>query len=390
MKLSARSQRIAPFYVMDLLAQARAMEANGQSVVHMEIGEPDFVTPDAIIAAGQQALSAGKTFYTPALGLPELRAAISADYAKRFGVAISAERIAITPGASGALLLVMALLAEPGSAVMLADPGYPCNRHFVELFNGDIQAIPVDASSDFQLTAEIIAEHWQASTRVVMLASPSNPSGTLVSAEEVSRIAELVHERRGVLVVDEIYQNLVYEREPETVLAIDPSIWVVNSFSKYFGMTGWRLGWLVVPEEVLPAVDRLSQNVFLAASTIAQHAALAALEEPTQAELERRRAIFQQRRDYLLPALQNLGFRIEGGPQGGPQGAFYLYADCSRFSNDSFGFAQDLLKQAGVAVTPGLDFGKHRASQYLRFAYTTSMEQLQEGVARLQRYLGTP
>lgn len=381
--IASRMNDIQPFHVMDLLARARQLEAQGRSIVHMEIGEPDFETPRPVVHAGQRALEEGKTHYTPALGIPELRAAIAEYYRKRYGVVVAAERIVITPGSSGALQLVCGVLIDPGQRILMADPGYPCNRHFVRLMEGASTAVPVGAETSYQLTAELIMRNWKPSTVAALLASPSNPTGTLVAAKELRRIVDTVAERSGRLIVDEIYHGLIYDGETTSVLSLTDQAFVVNSFSKYFGMTGWRIGWLVAPLSYVRAVEKLAQNIFIAASTPAQYAALAAFEPETLTVLEQRKAAFQERRDFLLPALRELGFIIPVTPQG----AFYIYADCSRFTNDSYRFAMDLLDKAGVAITPGIDFGNHRAAQHVRFAYTTSMEQLQEGIKRLSGYL---
>jgi aspartate/methionine/tyrosine aminotransferase len=370
---------------MDILARARALEAEGRDIVHMEIGEPDFPTPAPVVAAGIAALEAGHTHYTPALGLPELRAAIAASYPA--AARSESSRVIVTPGSSGALTLAFGVLINPGDEVLMADPGYPCNRHFVRLYDGRARLIPVDAATHYQLTAQLIAQHWTANTRAVLVSSPSNPTGTLVTDVEMARIAAMVRERGGVLIVDEIYRGLTYDGHAATsALAHGPDIFVVNSFSKYYGMTGWRLGWLVAPAQYVEAVDRLAQNIFLAASTPAQHAALAAFSPVVLAELERRRAEFQARRNFLLPALRALGFKIPVTPEG----AFYLYADCSTFTNDSELFANALLEQAGVAITPGRDFGVAAPARHVRFSYANTRERLEEGVRRLARFLGRP
>jgi len=374
---------IAPFYVMEILARARELEAQGRSIVHMEIGEPDFPTPQPIVDAGVEALQRGDTFYTPALGLPALREAIADFYRERHGVEVAAQRIVVTPGSSGALLLTMGVLVNPGDEVLMADPGYPCNRHFVRFCEGRAVGVAVGPESGYQLTPELIAAHWTPRTVAVMLASPSNPTGTLVAPETLRAIAEMVHARGARLIVDEIYHGLVYEGAAGTALAASDQVFVVNSFSKYFGMTGWRLGWLVAPEAYVPHIDKLAQNLFLAASTPAQHAALAAFAPDTQVLLEQRRREFQARRDYLLPALAELGFDLPVRPQG----AFYLYAGCARFSDDSRALARELLDQAGVAITPGLDFGSNQPQAHVRFAYTTTLANLEEGVRRLRDFL---
>lgn len=381
--VAARMSEIQPFRVMDILARARALEAAGRSIIHMEIGEPDASTAAPIIQAGIAALQAGYTHYTPALGLPALREAIAGFYASRYGVRIDPARVVVTSGSSGALLLAMGVLLNPGDEVLLADPGYPCNRHFVRFVEGRAVNIPVTAQTRFQLQAEHIAQHWGERTRVALVASPANPTGMLLSKTELSALHAAVSQRGGTLIVDEIYHGLTYGVEADTALAVSDDIFVINSFSKYFGMTGWRLGWMIAPEFYVPALDRLAQNLFLAAPTPAQHAALAAFQPETLEILEARRAAFAQRRDFLLPALRALGFDLPLVPEG----AFYLYAGCGAFTQDSRQFASDILEQAGVAITPGLDFGSFESDTHVRFAYTTTLPKLEQGVERLARFL---
>jgi aspartate/methionine/tyrosine aminotransferase len=376
-------QSIQPFHVMALLARARELEAAGRSIIHMEIGEPDFVTPQPLIDAGIRALQDGHTHYTPAVGLPALRQQIAAFYQQRYGVAVDARRVIVTPGASAALQLVMAVLVNPGDRVLLADPGYPCNRNFVYLLNGQPLGIPVTAATAYQPDPQQVRECWTEAVAALLVASPSNPTGTLLGERTLREFHAIAAAQGGSLIVDEIYHGLVYDLQATTALAISEDIFVVNSFSKYFGMTGWRLGWLVAPPAYVADLDKLAQNLFLAAPTMAQHAALRAFDEDTISILEARRREFQQRRDYLLPALRDIGFDIPVIPDG----AFYLYANCSRFSDDSYRFTSRLLEEAGVAITPGTDFGINRPETHVRFAYTTSMENLQEGVRRLREFL---
>jgi len=383
--IAERMERIQPFFVMDLLARARRMEAEGRSIIHMEIGEPDFPTPQPVIAAGHRALDEKNIHYTPAVGLSSLRSAIATFYHREFGVDIDAERIVITPGSSGGLQLVLGVLINPGDQVLMADPGYPCNRHFVTMLGGEPIGVPVDADSGYQLTLETIQRAWGPRSRAVMIASPSNPTGTLIPEETLRAIDAFVRECGGVLIVDEIYQNLVYGRAPVTALSNRDDLFVISSFSKYFGMTGWRLGWVVAPEGYVEALDRLAQNIFLSAPTLSQYAALAAFAPDNRAILEERRREFQRRRDYLVPALVELGFEIPVKPEG----AFYIYADCTKLSFPSSELYEILLEKAGVAVTPGYDFGHHAPERHLRFAYTTTMENLQEGVERIRRVLET-
>jgi aspartate/methionine/tyrosine aminotransferase len=382
-RLATRLAGIAPFHVMALLARAKELEAQGRSIIHMEIGEPDFQTPQPLVDAALKAIAVGDMHYLPALGMPALRQAIARHYGERYGVDVNPGRIVVTPGASGALLLAVAALVDPGDRVLMTDPTYPCNRHFVRMMEGEAVCIPVDAHSRYQLTADHVRAHWDTRTGAVMIASPANPTGTLIDAAALADIAAAVRERNGALIVDEIYHGLTYDGDARTALALGDDVFVINSFSKYFGMTGWRLGWMVAPEACIPAIDRLAQNVFLAASTPAQYAALAAFTPATFSILEARRRAFRARRDYLVPALAALGFEIAVRPEG----AFYVYARCDRFGRDSFALATGLLECAGVAITPGIDFGEHLARQHVRFAYTTSIENLREGVHRLQGYL---
>jgi aspartate/methionine/tyrosine aminotransferase len=381
--LAARMAEIAPFHVMALLGRARELEAVGRSIIHMEIGEPDFPSPPAVIAAAQQALASGDTQYTPALGLPALREAIARYYREQHGVELPARRIVVTAGASGALLMALGVILDRDSEVLMADPGYPCNRHFVRFIEGRARGIPVGPDTAYQLNAKLLAQHWGEQTRAVMLATPSNPTGTVIDAVAMREMAELCEARGAVLLVDEIYHGLIYEQASPTALVITEHAFVINSFSKYFCMTGWRLGWLVVPEAYLAEVEKLAQNLFIAAPTLSQHAALAAFAPESLAILEGQKQVLRERRDYLLQALRGLGFRIPISPQG----AFYLYADCSAFSDDSMALASALLEEAGVAVTPGIDFGEHQSRQYLRFSYTTDLAQLQQGVARIADWL---
>ncbi len=378
-----RAAEIEPFHVMDILARARALEAQGRAIVHMEIGEPDFPTPEPVVQAGIAALEAGQTHYTPALGLPALREAIAAFYQSRYGVPVSPDRIIVTPGSSGALLLAMAVLLDPGDEVLLADPGYPCNRHFARFVEGRAIGVPAGPATHYQLSAELAERHWSPRTRAALVATPANPTGTLLSLDALRALHRVALDRGGMLIVDEIYHGLTYGCDAPTALAVSDELFVINSFSKYFGMTGWRLGWLVAPERFVPALDRLAQNIFLAAPTPAQHAALAAFAPKTLAILEARRREFQRRRDFLLPALREIGFDIPVTPEG----AFYLYADCRRFSRDSEAFARRLLDEAGVAVTPGIDFGHFEPETHLRFAYTTDLARLQDGVERIARFV---
>ena len=381
--LAKRMNDIQAFHVMEILARARQLADEGRSIIHMEVGEPDFTTPAPIIEAGLQALQQGQTKYTPACGIPALREQIAEWYWQRFQLSIKPERIIVTPGASGALQLALGVLVNPNDEVLLTDPGYPCNRHFVRMFEGNPRSIPVTATQNYQPSLANIQSYWTAKTRAVLLASPANPTGTLLSKQLTQEIYEYTKQQQGTLIVDEIYQGLTYSQEPQTALSIADDIWIVNSFSKYFGMTGWRLGWLIAPEYALDALNRLAQNLFLSPPTVAQYAALAAFQTNTLAITEERRLEFAKRRDFLLPALQEIGFGI----QSQPEGAFYIYADCSAFSHNSHELSLQLLEQAGVAFTPGIDFGSYQAKQHVRFAYTTHISELEQAVERLSKYL---
>ena len=375
---------IEPFHVVELLTRARQLESEGRDIIHMEVGEPDFPTPEPIARAAAAAIQGGKTLYTQALGLPELRTAISDFYRERYGVAVAASRIAITNGASGALNLAFAALANPGDEWLLADPGYPCNRHILRTYEGCPISMPVGPDSNFQPTPAMLRQYWNEKTAGLLVASPANPTGTLLTLAEIEALAAVCREKQGHFLVDEIYHGLTYEIAAPTACAAGDDIWVINSFSKYFQMTGWRLGWMVIPEAYVRDVEKLAQNLVLCPSTPAQHAALAAFAPDTIAILEARRAEFRRRRDFLAPALEAIGFRVTARPEG----AFYLYCDCSDLADDSFTLARDLLEKAGVAATPGLDFGSNAPEKHIRFAYTTGVPRLAEAVERLRRYFG--
>lgn len=383
LRLAQRTQHITPFQAMEFSKAAAVLRQQGHDVISLNIGEPDFSAAPAVVAAMHRALDAGLTQYSPALGIAPLRRAIAKHYADHYQVDVSPERIVITAGASAGLLLTCAALVEHGDGVLMADPCYPCNRHFVSSYGGHAQLVPTDASTRFQLTAAHINQHWQANTHGVMLATPANPTGTAVPMGELSAICNAVKSRGGYRIVDEIYLGLSYDEPCRSVLSVDPDAIVIQSFSKYFNMTGWRLGWIVAPEPLVPVLERLAQNLFICASTAAQHAALACFEPDSLALFETRRLAFKARRDYLVPALQALGFGVPIVPDG----AFYVYADISAFSNDSAQFARDVLQHAHVALTPGMDFGQHAPKQYVRFSYATDKVLLEEAVQRLKAYL---
>ena len=380
---ASRLSEIEPFHVVTLVTRAIELQSQGREIVNMVIGEPDFPTPPAIVQAGVDALQNRQIRYTPSLGSTELRAKLHDWYQSRYGVDVPESRIAVTSGSSAALLLTMGVLLSPGDEVMMADPSYPANRHFVRAMEGRAQTIPVDADTGYQLTAELIEKHWSPRTVAVMVATPSNPTGTLIPPDELKRIHAVVQRKGGVLIIDEIYHGLTYGFDAHSALEFADDVFIINSFSKYFCMTGWRLGWMIMPGAYVDYVEKLAQNLYISVSDVAQQAAMKAFEPQTLQLLESNRAKFQEQRDFLLPALRELGFDIPVEPQG----AFYIYANCRRFTDDSFGFCRDLLEDAGVAVAPGIDFGQHRAAEHVRISYPKPVPVLQDGVRRIREYL---
>lgn len=372
--LADRVAGIAPFQVVRIFERAKQIEAGGRHVVHFEVGESDFASAPPIVDAGIRALEAGHTGYTEGLGMPALREAIAVRYAN-----VGANRVAITTGASGALNVLAQVLVNPGQEVLLPDPGYPCNSVFVEAAGGIARRLPLDAGTGFQPTAAMVAEAWRPNTAGVLLGTPANPTGSVLRAAELEAICG-VAAGRGFVIVDEIYQGLVYDDPmPPTALAVDDGAFVVNSFSKYFGMTGWRIGWLVAPAWAMDAVDRAAQNLYLAPPTVAQHAALAALGPEALAVHEERRGIFRQRRDALVAGLRALGLP----PAHPPEGAFYVYVDVAATGLAATAFCERLLEEHGVAATPGTDFGHHRAERHVRFAFTVDEDEITLGLKRL-------
>lgn len=385
LRAARRAAEVQPFVVMDVLARAHALEALGRRVLHMEIGEPDFTAPEPVVEAAVRALRDGRSAYTAALGLPALRAAIAGHYGEAFSKKLSMDRIAITAGASGGLLLALALYVDPGDEILVPDPGYPGYRHMVRAFEGRARPLPVTAATAFQPTLEMVRAAWGKRTRGVLLGSPSNPTGTTIPAAQLRRIARFVAQRGGVLIVDEIYQGLSYEGSASTALGLPGEVVLVNSFSKYFCMTGWRLGWVVLPQRRVREYEKLAQHLFICAPAIAQHAALACFLPQTIQVLEQRRQEFQRRRDFLVPALEGAGLRIPAQPTG----AFYIYAEVpkrGRGRPDGRKYALTLLEQEGVAATPGIDFGANGTSRCVRFAYTRSRADLEEAAARISRF----
>jgi len=374
-----RAQEIQPFEVMDVLSRAHAIEAQGRRVVHMEIGEPDFTAPQPVVDAGIRALREGKTAYTATLGLTALREAIALHYQRRFNGKVDANRIAITAGASGGLLTVAALYVDAGDEILVPDPGYPGYRHFVRAFEGVAKSIPVSPADNFQPTLEMVRAAWGPRTKGLLLGSPSNPTGTLVEKSALQRIAQFVADKHAVLLVDEIYQGLVYGLEPWTALEMPGDVVLINSFSKYFCMTGWRLGWVVLPENAVREFEKLAQHLFISAPSAAQHAAVAAFLPESIEVFEKRRSEFARRRDFLVPELKKAGLSIPAEPHG----AFYVYVDVG---GDSRKFARDLLEKEAVAATPGVDFGANGTDRFVRFAYTRSMADLEEAAVRIRRF----
>lgn len=387
-KLASRVDAIAPFYVMELAKQARQLESAGRHIIHMGIGEPDFTAPEPVVEAAAQALRRGVTQYTGALGIAPLREAIAAYYQSNYGLVVDPARIVITAGASAALLLACAALVDRDDEVLMPDPSYPCNRHFVTATEGKPVLVPSGPEARFQLTAADIERLWGEKTRGVLLASPSNPTGTSIEPAQLEAIVKAVRARGGFTIVDEIYQGLSYDARPVSALSFGDDVVTVNSFSKYFNMTGWRLGWLVVPPSMIDAFEKLAQNLFICASALAQHAALACFEPETIEIYEGRRLEFKRRRDFIVPALERLGFKVPVTPDG----AFYVYADCRGVphpaAGDSAALTKAMLHDAGVVLVPGLDFGQHAPRDYIRLSYATAYTSLEEAVERLARLFG--
>jgi aspartate/methionine/tyrosine aminotransferase len=393
MKISRRAQRIEPFYVMEVAkaasTMAREVAHSDEPMIFLNIGEPDFTAPPGVQEAAVRAIHEGATQYTQATGLQALRERISGWYRERFNVDVPASRIVITAGASAALQLACLALIETGDEILMPDPSYPCNRHFVSAAEGTAVLIPTTAQERFQLSADKVQAAWGPKTRGVLLASPSNPTGTSIHPDELRRIHAAVQRRGGITMIDEIYLGLSHEAAfGQTALALDDQIISINSFSKYFNMTGWRLGWMVVPEALVPVVERLAQNLFICPSTVSQHAALACFEPASLAEYERRRAEFKARRDYFIPALNAMGLTVPVMPDG----AFYAWADCTAACeklgvSGSWDFAFEIMKRAHVAVTPGRDFGAADTARFIRFSTASSMAQLQAAVERLRALL---
>jgi aspartate/methionine/tyrosine aminotransferase len=388
LQVAARVDAIEPFHVMEVVKAASALARSGADVISMSVGEPDFTATELVQQAAIDAIRKGATQYTDALGLAPLREAIAAHYETAFGITLDPRRIVVTAGASAGLLLACAALVGEGDQVLMPDPCYPCNRHFVSAFGGQPVLVPSDASQRYQLTAGDVGQRWERRTRGVIVASPSNPTGTAMTGPQMQQMLAAVRARGGFAIVDEIYQGLSYDQPPVSALHFDPDAITVNSFSKYFNMTGWRLGWLVVPEALVPVFEKLAQNLFICPSTIAQHAALACFHPDSIAIYEQRREEFKRRRDFLVPALRELGFQVPVMPDG----AFYVYADISQVAHkasaDSAAFCMDVLRDSAVAIVPGADFGFAAPLQHVRLSYATKLSRIEEALERLARLLG--
>ncbi len=395
-RLAQRLEHIEPFYVMECakaaveIARSPACDParGGEPMIFLNIGEPDFGAAPLVTEAAERCLRDRRTAYTPATGLPQLREHIAQWYQGRWGIAVDPARIVVTAGASAALQLATLALFQAGDEVLLPDPSYPCNRHFVSATGATARLLATTAATRFQPDAAQLEAAWTAATRGVLLATPSNPTGTSIARDGLQRIAALARARGATLLVDEIYLGLSYDTAfGDTALSLPDGLGdgviSINSFSKYFGMTGWRLGWLVLPPALVPAVERLAQNLYICASSIAQHAALACFEPASIAEYERRRAELRRRRDLVVPALRSVGLPVPVMPDG----AFYAWADCSAHAASSWDFAFELMRRAHVALTPGRDFGPVMAERFLRLSYASSMAELEEALSRLRREL---
>lgn len=383
-RLAKRTEQVMPFYAVEVFKQASILQAQGRDIISLGIGEPDFTAPPRVIETLNRAAQAGLSAYTSPAGLPLLRDAIAHYYEKNFGAHVDPSRIIVTAGASGALLLAAMALINPGDEVLMPDPSYPANQNFIIAAGGLPRLIPSCAEQRFHLSAQDIRDHWGPATRGVLIASPSNPTGASMARADLKALIAEVRQRNGFIIMDEIYLGLYYDESPQSALTLDDDLIIINSFSKYFHMTGWRLGWLITPPDMIPAIEKLAASLAICAPSLAQHAAISCFEPEVMQVYENRRLSFKQRRDYLLPELEKIGLRVPVIPDG----AFYIYADISQHSQDSHDFAHRLLHEAGVATVPGRDFGPAHAQHTLRLSYATGLDRLQEAVARLQGFLG--
>lgn len=382
-RLASRTDQVMPFHAVEIFKQASALNAQGKDVISLGIGEPDFTAPAQVVETLNRAASAGLSGYTPPAGLPALREAIAHYYDQQFGAMVDPGRVIVTSGASGALLLAAMALINPGDEVLMSDPSYPANQNFIMGAGGVPRLIPSTPEQRFQLSAQDVRQHWGPATRGVLLASPSNPTGTTIEQQALRELISEVRQRNGFIIMDEIYLGLYYGDQPRSALALDDDILIVNSFSKYFHMTGWRLGWMIAPPDMVPAIEKLAASLAICAPSLAQHAALTCFEPEVLRVYETRRLSLKQRRDYLLPELERIGLHVPVKPEG----AFYIYADISQFSQDSDDFVQRLLHEASVAAVPGRDFGPAHAAHSVRFSYATGIDRLQEAVERMEHFL---
>lgn len=382
-RLATRTHDFLTFHAVELFKQGQALQAAGKDIISLGIGEPDFTAPPQVVEALERAARAGLSGYSPPAGLTPLREAIAQFYHDKFGATINPARVIVTAGASGALTLACAALVNSGGEVLMPDPSYPANSNFVLAAGGVPRLIPSSAEKRFQLSAQDVAQHWSPATQGVMVASPSNPTGTSIAPDELADLLAEVRARDGFAIVDEIYLGLSYEGEPRSALTLDDDIIVINSFSKYFHMTGWRLGWMIVPEDMVAPVEKIAASLQICAPTLAQHGALVCFTDQAMKTFEHRREAFKQRRDYLLPEFERLGIQVPVKPDG----AFYIYADISNLGMDSGTFSQRLLLEAGIAAVPGLDFGPAHGGHTMRFSYATGLDRLEEAVARMGKWL---
>lgn len=383
-RLAHRTELAVPFHAVELFKEANGLIAQGKDIISLGIGEPDFTAPPTVVEALQRAAAAGQAQYTQPSGTDALKQALCDYYADHFGAHVEADQILVTAGASGALSLATLALINPGDEVLLPDPSYPANQNFISAAGGVPRLIPSTIANRFQLTAADVEAHWTDKTRGVLIASPSNPTGATIDPNDLRDLIKAVKARNGFIIMDEIYLGLYYEEQPKSALCMDPSLIIINSFSKYFHMTGWRLGWLIVPKEIRPAIEKMASSLAICAPTLAQHAALSCFEPEAMAIYEQRRLAFKERRDFLLPAFESLGLHVPVKPDG----AFYIYADISQHSDDSDVFSHRLLHEAGVAAVPGLDFGPAYAKKMLRFSYATSLDRLEQAIERMRKFLG--
>ena len=383
--LAHRTSQMATFHAMAIFKRTLALRAQGRDVISLGIGEPDFTAAPAVVAAMKHAADRGLGTYGPAAGLPALRQAIADFYGKYFGAPIEANRVIVTSGASGALQLACLALINPGQSVLMPDPSYPANSNFVMAAGGHTRLVTTSAQNQFQPTPEDIDAHWDANTSGLLIASPSNPTGTSITPETLKKIIDKVRQRGGFTIVDEIYLGLAYDQTPKSALAVADDVIIVNSFSKYFHMTGWRLGWLIVPAHMVDPIEKMASSLAICPPTLAQYGALACFESNTLALFEQRHEAFKARRDFLVPALESIGLSVPAKPDG----AFYVYADTTKLTDNSQMLVDALLEKANVALVPGIDFGPAHAASKIRLAYTTGLDRLEQAVDRMDKFLRT-